>query len=353
MTGTVLLTGPLAHPALMAALTVEGRAATLRGRLSGGAQAGLIRDGWPALLPGDGDLPAVRVQMTERLARYAEVMGLHPQHSDSQPMLGVMPGGTSDDWSPQGWPADLAAEIAREVLAAPRDRPAAEIAARLPMIAGWAASRLRGRARPLTGGDLVQDRGAGGWHLIRRDQPYADFFAVEEWHLTHRLHGGGNSPQVKRAAFLSGDAVVVLPWDKARDRVLLIEQFRPAPALRDDPQPWLLETIAGRVDAGETPADAARREAQEEARLTLDHLIPAVHHYPSPGALGEYLYMYVAPCDLPDGITGVHGVETEAEDIRSLLIPRAELTRLVLTGQIANGPLALLALWLETQAGRL
>ncbi|MDO5704991.1 MAG: NUDIX domain-containing protein [Paracoccus sp. (in: a-proteobacteria)] len=353
MTGTVLLTGPLAHPVMMAALTVEGRAVPLRGRLTGGARAGLGQGGWPALVPDDAELPAVRVQMTARLTRYAEVMGLHPQHGGSQPLLGIAPQSDGPDWVADAWDADLAAEIAREVLAAPPDRPAAKVAARLPMIAGWAASRLRGRATPAGGRGLVRARGPAGWHLIRREQPYADYFAAEEWHLTHQTHDGGTSPVVKRAGFLSGDAVVVLPWDRARDRVMLIEQFRMAPAFRADPQPWLLETIAGRVDAGETPEQAARREAQEEARLTLHDLIPAVHHYPSPGMLGEYLYMYVAPCDLPDGITGVHGDAGEAEDIRSYLVPRADLTRMVIEGQITNGPLALLALWLETQAARL
>ncbi|MCB2157335.1 MAG: NUDIX domain-containing protein, partial [Rhodobacteraceae bacterium] len=46
-----------------------------------------------------------------------------------------------------------------------------------------------------------------------------------------------------------------------RDRVLLIEQFRMGPYARGDAEPWLIEAIAGRVDPGETPEDAARREA--------------------------------------------------------------------------------------------
>lgn len=350
MTGTVLLTGPLAHPTLMSALTVEGDAVTLRGRLAGGARAGL-GGAWPALVPADQDLPAVRVQLTARLTRYAEVMGLHPHPADHRPLLGVGPVADGPDWDPAEWPADLAAEIAREVLAAPHDRPAATVAARLPRIAGWAGSRLRGRVTDHAGNGRMP--GAEGWHLIRRDQPYADYFALEEWHLTHRRHDGGTSAPMKMAGLLTGDAVVVLPWDRARDRVLLIEQFRLSPALRADPQPWLLETVAGRIDAGETPEEAARREAREEARLELGELIPAINHYPSPGVLGEYLYMFVAPCDLPDGITGIHGMEDEAEDIRSLLVARADLTRMVMEGRIANGPLALLALWLEVRADSL
>lgn len=159
-----------------------------------------------------------------------------------------------------------------------------------------------------------------------------------------------------RAGFVMGDAVVLLPWDPRRDRVLLVEQFRFAPAMRRDPQPWLLETIAGRIDAGETPQQAARREAVEEAGLHITgDLIPAIYHYPSPGAVGEFLYLFLAQADLPDGIAGIHGLDSEAEDIRGVLMPRAQLSQMVADGQITNGPLAMMSLWLDGQiaAGRL
>ena len=48
-----------------------------------------------------------------------------------------------------------------------------------------------------------------------------------------------------------------------------------------------LEPVAGVIDPGETPEDAARREAAEEARLTLGELLPVAEYYPSPGALAE------------------------------------------------------------------
>ena len=48
-----------------------------------------------------------------------------------------------------------------------------------------------------------------------------------------------------------------------------------------------------------------------------------------------------------DGIEGVHGLEAEAEDIRGHLTSRAELTRMAMSGQVKNGPLAMIALWLE------
>lgn len=346
--GEVLLAGLLADTRMLAVFGLTGSPAALAGSLKGGGRSGIDRDGWPRLVPGQGSVAAIRVRLNAALDRYAAVMGLVAQDHPDGPVLGLGPGGA--EGAPQ---ADLAAAIARHILALPADRPADAIARRLPAIGTWAASELRAAQGPVSGGDLVERRGPGDVEIIRQDEPYAGFLSVHVSHLRHRTHAGGMTALVRREALILGDAVVVLPWDPVRDRVLLIEQFRMAPLLRRDPQPWLLETVAGRVDAGETVEQAARREAREEADLTLSRLFPAIHHYPSPGVLGEYLYLYVGIADLPDGIEGVHGLESEAEDIRGHLVDRADLTRMAMAGQLANGPLTMIALWLELRRGAL
>ncbi|MDQ1899405.1 NUDIX domain-containing protein [Paracoccus sp. WLY502] len=338
MKGSVLLTGILARPEMMDVFGLTGTPETLPGILTGGARAGIDRNNWPKLAPGQGSVAAMRVVPNAALNRYAAVMGLAPQDG----ILGL--GSGTAEGEPQ---VPLAVAIARHVLAAPTDRPVEDIAARLPMIGVIAASELRGAASPLSGGSLVSLRSPGDVEDVARDEPHAGFFSLQVCQLRHSTHAGGMTPVLRREVLVSGDAVVLLPWDPVRDRVLLIEQFRVAPWLRHDPQPWLLEAVAGRVDAGETVEDAARREAREEANLTVTRLFPAIHHYPSPGALGEYLYQFVGITDLPDGVEGIHGLESEAEDIRGHLTTRAELTRMAMAGQLTSGPLTMIALWLE------
>jgi len=158
---------------------------------------------------------------------------------------------------------------------------------------------------------------------------------------------------VLRAAFVSGDAVTVLPYDPKRDRVLVIEQFRVGPFARGDGQPWLLEAITGRIDPGETPEEAGRREAMEEAGLVLQALLPVAQYYSSPGAKSEFLHSFVALCDLPDDAAGVFGVRGEAEDIRGHLIGLDALMALVASGEVNVGPLVLTALWLQREGPRL
>ncbi|MGP9806262.1 NUDIX domain-containing protein [Paracoccus sp. NSM] len=350
---SVVLLGPLAHPALAAVLRVEGQPVALSGRLTGGARAGIDRDAWPALVPDDGTVSGLRVTPGPELARYAAVMGLAPQAVQGETVLGIGGGAPGAPWDATNWDAALAAEIARQILDAPADADAAHLAWRLPMTAIWAASRLRAGTSPLSGGGVVAPRDPGDVQVHARRRIASGYFATDELVLSHRRHDGGMTERMTREGFLMGDAVVLLPWDPVRDRVLVIEQFRPAPFLRGDPQPWLLEPIAGRVDGGESVEDAARREALEEADLTLSRLFHAFDSYPSPGAVCEFLYQFVGIADLPDGVEGIHGLDGEAEDIRGHLLARADLTAMVLAGQITNGPLASLALWLEVRAGRM
>lgn len=218
-------------------------------------------------------------------------------------------------------------------------------AARLGPLLARAGARLRAAAQVAP---VTRRHPAGPQDVACQAlrQPYKRFFAVEEADLRFRRFDGSLSPQVTRAGFISCDAVTVLPYDAQRDRVLLVEQFRTGPFLRGDPQPWQLEAIAGRIDAGETPEEAARREALEEAGLTLTALLPVAQYYPSPGILTEFLYSYLALTNLPDHAAGIFGLAEESEDIRGHLISFDQLMALAQSGEIGNGPLLLLAYWL-------
>lgn len=211
---------------------------------------------------------------------------------------------------------------------------------------------VRGGARVRAGGPrpAAQSlrRAVAPGDVRRHDlrHPYSAYFAVEEHDLSYRRFDGGMSSVLNRAIFISGDAAVVLPYDPRRDRVMVIEQFRAGPYARGDANPWLIEAVAGRIDGGETPEQAARREAKEEAGLVLGALLPGPNYYPSPAAKAEYIYSFVGLADLPDAAAGLGGLAAEAEDIRSHVISFDRLMELVSSGEIDNAPLILLAYWL-------
>jgi len=227
-----------------------------------------------------------------------------------------------------------------------------ETRSRLPMIRARAASCARGETDPAPA-TLRWDWGRDAVHVSRHTRPWTGFFTVEESDLSFRRFDGAMSPQISRAGFVSGDAAIVLPYDAKRDLVLLIEQFRFGPFLRHDTHPWLLEPIAGKVDAGETPENAAHREAREEAGLEIDRLELVSANYPSPGANSEFFYTYIGLCDLDPAMQGVGGLADEHEDIKSHVIPFARLLELLSSGEVNCGPLVLLALWVQLNRSRL
>ena len=258
-------------------------------------------------------------------------------------------------WRLQDWAGRWGAvvtETARDVMALYGKVPAERVLARYRMMLVRAAARLRARAE--AGPATLRRAAAPGDVAVRGwEQVYANFFAVEEIELSHRRFDGAMSPALNRAVFVTGDAAVLLPYDPVRDRVLLIEQFRAVALGRGDPEPWMLEAVAGRVDGGESPEEAARREAVEEAGIDIRRIEPAVNYYPSPGTVAEFIYSYIGIADLPDGCTGTAGLETEDEDIRSHLLPFDRLMELVETGEVNSAPLVLLAYWLARNRDRL
>jgi ADP-ribose pyrophosphatase len=70
--------------------------------------------------------------------------------------------------------------------------------------------------------------------------------------------------------------------------VVLIRQFRHAA----DGYVW--EVPAGRLDPGETPAQCARRELEEEAGLSAGGLRPLTTIYTTPGFTDERIHLFLA-----------------------------------------------------------
>jgi nudix-type nucleoside diphosphatase (YffH/AdpP family) len=254
-------------------------------------------------------------------------------------------------WALSEWErdwAELSVLAAREVMTYSGEKPPQEVGVLFPMIRARAWSRIN--AAKSRHGALTM---AGSVDVNEYRRPYSRYFALEEYELRHARFDGTMTPRLLRAVFRAPDAAMVLPYDPYRDRVLLVEQMRMGPLARGDRAVWQLEPVAGRLDPGETPQDAARREAREETGLDLDVLEQVAETYCSPGNSSEFYYIYVGLADLPDTVTGIGGLEDEAEDIRSHVLGFDKLMDLCDSFQIGNAPLVMAAYWLARHRGRL
>lgn len=92
--------------------------------------------------------------------------------------------------------------------------------------------------------------------------------------------------QAKREIVKHPGAVAVVALVK--DRLLLVDQYRQAMGRAE------LEIPAGKLEKGEDPLEAARRELQEETGYTCGKISLLHSFYTSPGFADEIIHLYVA-----------------------------------------------------------
>ena len=139
-------------------------------------------------------------------------------------------------------------------------------------------------------------------------------------------NGTVNTRQVIRHS----GSVVILALDASTNPkdpdIILIRQYRHAAGQ------YLLELPAGRIEPGEKPLAAARREMIEETGFRAKKWSLLTKYYASPGFLGEWMQIYLAEQITP-GIAQPEG----DEDIELVRLPLSAAMALVATNQIHDG----------------
>ena len=187
-------------------------------------------------------------------------------------------------------------------------------------------------------------RGGGGtlalWtpsrvELLSSERVYDGFFSIDKAVLRHECFDGRLSEPLTRLVLERGDAVAVLPYDRARRQVVLICQFR-YPAHVRGHSGWLWEIIAGMQEPDWTPEQGVRREAMEEAGLCLGELYHSMTVFPSPGGATEQVHLYVAPLR-PDAWQGKGGgLADSGEDIRVRTLGLEAALRMICSADIVD-----------------
>lgn len=186
--------------------------------------------------------------------------------------------------------------------------------------------------------------GADDVEIIDKTTVFQGFFRLDRYNLRHKLFNGGWSEPMQREIFERGHAVVVLPYNAQTDELVLIEQFRLG-AMPTSQSPWLLEAIAGMIDPGETPQQVAKREAEEEAGLTITELWPMLSYLSSPGGTTERIQLYLGRLTAPVQ-AGIFGLMQEHEDIKVHVLAREQAMQLLSEQKIDNAASIIALQWL-------
>ncbi|ENO1825290.1 ADP-ribose diphosphatase [Vibrio parahaemolyticus] len=180
--------------------------------------------------------------------------------------------------------------------------------------------------------------------IISKESVFEGFFKMVKYRFKHKLFAGGWSDVVEREMFERGHAAAMLPYDPKTDQVVIIEQIRIG-ALEHE-HPWQLEIVAGMIDRDESAEEVIRREAEEEAGITVGRVASVTSYYPSSGGCSEKLDVFVGEVDASKA-HGIHGLDYEDEDIRVHVLSREQVYQWVKDGIFENGASIIALQWLQ------
>lgn len=192
---------------------------------------------------------------------------------------------------------------------------------------------------------LVRQYGKQDVQVLEQEDAYKGFFRIVRSTLSHRTFAGGWTKPLRRETFVRGEAAGVILYDPERDNVVMIEQFRVGALLAGN-EPWLFETVAGMVDPGETPEEAARRECLEETNCEVLAMHPICRYMQSPGGSSESHNLF---CGIVDSTkaNGTHGKPAEGEDIKVCVMPFDKAWEMLQQGEIFDSASIICLQWLK------
>lgn len=162
---------------------------------------------------------------------------------------------------------------------------------------------------------------------------------------------GSASTTCERDILRVGKVVAVLPFDPARDEIVVLRQFRLAAHLANG-KGELVEIVAGHVERGEQPVDAASRETNEEIGIEPASLIRLLSYFPSPGIGQEEITLYLGIIDAAT-LPARAGLASEKEVTLPILVSIDAALAALESGTIHNGPLIIALQWLALHRSRL
>ncbi len=148
-------------------------------------------------------------------------------------------------------------------------------------------------------------------------------------HADTIVEPGATKPETRDVIHHSG-SVVILAVDETSNpedpTVILIRQYRHAAGQ------FLLELPAGRINPGEAPLAAAKREMIEETGFRAKRWTLLTKYFASPGFLGEWMQIYLAQ-DIREGTA----TPEEDEHFELVRTPLSHAMDLIANNKIHDG----------------
>jgi len=148
------------------------------------------------------------------------------------------------------------------------------------------------------------------------------------------LRRDGRWQEQSREAYDRGNGAVILLYNRVKQTVVLIRQFR-FPVWINGHDGFLIEAAAGLLDNA-SPEERIIAEAEEETGFRVTGIEPVFTAYMSPGSVTEKLYFFIAEYSADDRRSEGGGLAAEGEDIEVLEWPLARALQAIREGEIVD-----------------
>lgn len=187
--------------------------------------------------------------------------------------------------------------------------------------------------------------------VIAREPCFNGFLRLVRYRLRHSLYRGGWGQVLDRERIEYLNATAAILYDPLRDRIVMVEQFRIG-ALEQGRWAWTLEPVGGILKPGEDAREVVRREAMEEAGCEVLELESIGAYHVSPGTAADRVRLFCGRVDAGRA-GGVHGLASEGEDTRAVVIDAAQATSELFAGRFDTSTAIIAVQWLAMNRDRL
>jgi ADP-ribose pyrophosphatase len=118
------------------------------------------------------------------------------------------------------------------------------------------------------------------YEVTNRETVYEGYTNVEKVTIN------SGDKEIDREVLKTGNSVAGLIYDTVKEKYIFVEQYRAGA------EGVMVEIVAGKIDEGETPEQAIKREVMEETGYKVDNLNHIKDMYTSPGRTDEIMTIF-------------------------------------------------------------
>lgn len=177
-----------------------------------------------------------------------------------------------------------------------------------------------------------------------------DKILSENWFLLRNMtyeltRSDGSVVRHRREVYDRGNGATILLYNRHKQTVVLVRQFRIATWVNGNEDGMLIETCAGLLDSDE-PEECVRKEAIEETGFEVGEVRKLFELFMSPGGVTELIYFFIA--EYNDTQRANDGGGVDDEDIEVLELPYHCALEMMANGEIRDGKAVILLQYLQT-----